>query len=95
MVKIEVTCIHKSNRTSPHERITHIGGVNSSGVKWKLTQEEAIKYIEQKTREFYVTKNGKTATLIVSVSSLGNKYLKTTNDSTLVDNLLSLPECSR
>ncbi len=25
---IEVKCINRTNRTDPHERISHIGGVN-------------------------------------------------------------------
>ena len=37
----EVKCINKTDRYNAHERIRAIGGVNSNGTNWKLTQEEA------------------------------------------------------
>ena len=36
----QVIYITKSDRTNPHERITHIGGM--SGQRWKITEAEAI-----------------------------------------------------
>jgi hypothetical protein len=87
----EVTCINKSDRQNPHERITHIGGVHN-GVRWKLRQEDAIAGIENKTMEFFVRKGGHIVEVIVGIR-LGRKYLKTQNDGDSPDNLLSLPEC--
>ncbi|MDD5382313.1 MAG: DUF3892 domain-containing protein, partial [Candidatus Margulisbacteria bacterium] len=59
MITAEVGCIVKRERNNPHERITHIGGVNPSGTRWKLTQEEAISGIESGKYAFYVLKDGK------------------------------------
>lgn len=89
----EVLCINKSDRTNPHERITHIGGRNDDGTAWKLTQQDAIVGIESGKWTFYVTRGGRTVNVIVSTSRYGNKYLKTENDGEHPDNLLSLPEC--
>jgi hypothetical protein len=92
----EITCINKSDRPNPHERITHVGG--STGGKdtrgsWKITQEEAIRGIESGTWAFYVTHGGRRVNVIVAVSRFGHKYLKTEADGEQPNNLLSLPEC--
>lgn len=89
----EVYCINKSDRTNPHERVTHIGGRNGDGTAWKITQQEAIAAIENGKWAFYVRRGGSTVDVIVSMSRFGNKYLKTEYDGEQPDNLLCLPEC--
>jgi hypothetical protein len=92
-MSIEVKCIKKSDRYDAHERITHIGGVNADGSRWKLTQSEAIAGIESGKWSFHVMAGGKKVGVIISVSRFGNKYLKTEVDGEQPNNLLSLPEC--
>lgn len=89
----EVKCVNKTPRYDPHERIKAIGGVNSDGTNWKLTQEDAIKAIEADKYQFFVKAGGRIVDVIVAVSRYGNKYLKTTSDGDHPNNLLSLYEC--
>jgi hypothetical protein len=89
----EVLCINKSDRPNPHERITHIGGRNSDGTIWRLSQEHAIQGIVTKKWSFYVRQGGSTVNVIVAISRFNHMYLKTAADGEMPDNLLSLPEC--
>lgn len=87
-----VSCINKTHRQSPHERIQFIGGLNADNNRWKLPNQQAIADIESGKYRFYVLEGGARSEVIVA-THLGNKYLKTTTDTTTRDNLLSLPEC--
>lgn len=92
-IRVQIRCINKSDRYNPHERILSIGGINSDGSRWKLTQQQAVEGIENKQYSFYVIQNGRSVEVIVSTSAYGNKYIKTEADGEQPNNLLSLPEC--
>ena len=91
----QILCINKSDRMNPHERITHIGGFNAQGQRWRLTQQEVIQGIESNKWQFHVRVGYRDVKVIVAVSQFGNKYIKTEADGDRPDNLLSLPECPR
>jgi len=88
----QITCINKTNRTDPHERIENIGGTNPDGRRWKISEDEAIAGIEAGKWEFYVSAGGRKVNVIIA-TRLGHKYLKTVADGEKPDNLLSLIEC--
>lgn len=92
---LRISCVNKSDRQNPHERILSIGGANGDGTRWKLSQVQAIAGIENGKWMFYVSVNGRTVNVVVATSRYGYKYLKTTADGDHPDNLLSLPECPR
>ena len=91
---VQVTCINKPVRYDPHRHITHIGGTNADGKKWRLTEEEAIAGIRRGDWNFYVHAGGRSVWVVIERGPSGREYLKTENDGYRPDNLLSLPECA-
>jgi Protein of unknown function (DUF3892) len=91
--RVEVRCVNKTDRTSAHERIHNIGGINPNGGRWKLGETAAIAGIERGQWSFYVERPAGHKVDVVVATRLGKKYLKTTADGEQPDNLLSLPEC--
>ncbi|WP_411045553.1 DUF3892 domain-containing protein [Thalassospira lucentensis] len=92
-ITAQVQCIVKTDRYDPHERITHVGGINPNGTRWKLTQVDAISGIESGKYRFYVHQSGRSVNVVIATSRYGNKYLKTEADGDQPNNLLSLPTC--
>jgi hypothetical protein len=90
--RLQVMCINRRpNRIDPHGHIYAIGGM-IGGQRWKQTEEDAIRNIEQNEIDYFVTVNGRTVQIVVA-THLGHKYLKTVADGFRPDNLLSLDEC--
>jgi hypothetical protein len=90
---VQISCINKTDRQNRWERISHVGGVNSDGTRWRLAEPDAISGIEGDKYHFYTHVDGVSAWVIITTHN-GRKYLKTEADTTTKDNLLSLPECS-
>ena len=90
---VRISCINKDDRFNPFEAITHVGGVNTDGTRWKFTRQRAIQAIENAEYSFFVDVNNDPVTVIVASRPNGNKYLKTVADGDEPNNLLSLLEC--
>lgn len=90
---LRVSCINKTNRSSAHERILNIGGVNPDRTLWKMAESRAIQGIKDGTRSFYIERPAGHITWIIVATRLGSEYLKTEIDGEQPDNLLALPEC--
>lgn len=93
MGDVQISCIIKSDRTNPHERIQSVGGINPDGTGWILPEADAIAGIKNGTWRFWTTGGGKSVWVIIEKSAAGNEYLKTEPDGVVPDNLLSLPRC--
>lgn len=94
MSKHRIECIQKADRSNPWERITHLGGTNPDGMRWRLAQEDAISGLEAGKWSFFVRVGRQEANVIIKISRYGHKYLTTEADGEQPDNLLSLPECA-
>ena len=89
----QITCINKSERLNPHERILSIGGFNADGKRWRISQEEAVSGIRDGSWAFFVDVNGKSVDVVVATSANNNFYIKTQADGVHPNNLLALTEC--
>ncbi len=87
-----VSCINKKDRYDPAQRISHLGGGTGSN-RWKLSQREVVRQIDQGIETFEVEINEGVVKIVVRVSQYGNKYVKTEADGETENNLLNLPEC--
>lgn len=92
--EVRVTCINKTDRQNPHERIHAVGGINPDGSRWRLPLEAAIAGIERGDWLFFVERPaGNKVYVVIALSPERNKYLKTQADAEQPNNLLALPEC--
>ena len=87
-----ITCITKPNAHSSHEHITNVGGVRSNGGGFYITREECANDIDNRKDTYYV-EVGKSRIDVQTYTRGGTKYIKTRNDDTQKDNLLSLKQC--
>jgi Protein of unknown function (DUF3892) len=84
-----ITCIKKSNRSNPYERIERAG--DRVGEAWTLRVDEIITHIKMGD-SFWVDVGGQRVDVIIANHS-GREYIKTRLDGDHPNNLLSLPEC--
>lgn len=88
--EIKWVCVSDKERLCG--RILPVGGINPVGYPWKLSQEEAIKGIEEGRWSFYIVKKDISTKIVVAKNNQGHKYLKTGMDTEQTNILLMLPE---
>ena len=91
MASYTITCIHKSSRPEPHERIQFVGvsiGILGSN---KLTVDQVLISMAA-GNTFWVVVGPQPVQVIRAVHN-GHPYIKTKADGLQPNNLLSLPEC--
>ena len=94
MTDYRIDCVHKPNRNSPHEHITHVGGPSPDGNgRWKDSMPNVVRLIENQLHGFYTKEGNASAWVGVRASAAGNKFLQTYADGIWKDNLLALSEC--
>lgn len=90
---IQILCIDQSNRHGALKRVQFVGGTKPDGTRWKLTQEAAIRGIEQGKWSFHVSVRGAIVPVVVVESAAGTRNLRAGNDPNGPNLLLCLPEC--
>ena len=97
MIYLQLVCINKPHRDSPHERITHLGiaftGLTTPQKTVIWTSEDVIKAIESGFIFYTLSKEGKKAEVRVVREVSKAPYLRTHADRVDNDNLLALPDC--
>ena len=93
---IRITCIKKDNgyHENPHIAISDLGWVNDSdGAVGNSTRVQIYDWIIAGGVAYVVDSFGNRANILTAISPRGTKFLRTTADNTITDNLLNLQEC--
>lgn len=91
---VQISCVNKSDRYNPHERIRFVGGLNADGTRWKLSEQDAMDGMVSGKWRFYVERPpAHRVYVVIASSAYGHRYLKTEADGEQPNNLLALPEC--
>jgi hypothetical protein len=89
---VQIQCV-KCDNGKPHQRVRYIGGVNSDGTQWKLSEDDAISGMKQGKWRFWTAGDRKSVWIVTAKSVSGREYLKAEPDWVQPATLLVLPEC--
>ena len=87
-----VNCINQSVTRGTHEHITHVGNSDNN---WRLTKEDAISRIDNKSASFYTLERNTGKQMSIGVVRETGKapFLRTHADGLWNDNLLAQTAC--
>ncbi len=91
MPNLLVSCVNKTTKSEPDQRILYIGGVYNDQ-RWKHSLHDAIFHMEMTMHSYHIQKEGQRLDMKIAFCN-GNKYLKTKSDVLHPESLLGLPEC--
>lgn len=91
--RFRIRCVNRTGRSAVHQKIRFIGGLNSDGSAWKLSQEVAVDSIQKGKCQFYLLADHQRVLVLVATSRDGHEYLKAETDPEGPSSLLNLPEC--
>jgi len=91
MNRFQVFSLNRSNSNIPNEIILSIGGKNSNGTFWKISQTTAIEGILNNKWNFFVIYQNREIDVVIAKYK-ENNYLKCQIDDIMPNILLSLPE---
>jgi hypothetical protein len=88
-----IRCVNKGYGRLPHERILNVGGINEDGSRWKQSQQQTVKEIEDGAWEYHSQLTWRRERIVVA-TYLGQKYIKGYEDDIQPNTLLALPDCT-
>jgi Protein of unknown function (DUF3892) len=78
--RFRIRCVNRTGHSAVHQKIRFIGGLNSDGSAWKLSQEMAVDSMENEKCQLYLVVGRQPVLVIVAASHHGHKYLKAETD---------------
>ena len=89
---LRITCIHKAV-TEDAAGVTHVGGVDADGNRWKMSVEEACELIEAGEATFYIALEDQHALVSTRTDGQGARSLQIASEPD-AKRLLRLPGCT-
>jgi len=91
MTRLRILCTQKSTFGKHPTEITHVGGVNGRGEKWKISVEDAMEKIHSGSFDFYIVEN--LIEIPVTIHQEDPCSLVATGNGFLHNLLEDLPDC--
>lgn len=88
----QIDCISSERDPLGRRLLTHVGGPQAGGGRWKLSLDEAIRAL-QSGSVYFVTFEAESYIVTLGTASGGRRFLRTARGEADSSMLLRLPEC--